>query len=163
MIARLMWFVAGGGVCALSLNVQEVHIRWAVFRYGVDERILRAVLRAENGPKGFEGGMNNVQATSPYSGDLAGYVDPTMPDGALQHGRLSRRIVRHVQRWVFTHPKRRDEWLWDFAHDYHGASKGPTGKDWLGTTDKAYYATLARVWSEERKAKGRAFAPFTAP
>lgn len=163
VIGRVVAFLVGFSAAALPLNVQEVHIRWAVFRYGVDESIMRAVLRVENGPKGFEAGMNNVPAVSPYTGDLPGYVDPTQPDGALQHGRLSRRIVRHVQRWVFDNPKRREEWLWDFAHAYHGAAKSPGGKDWLGTTDKAYYNTLARVWREERASKRKAFAPFTNP
>jgi hypothetical protein len=139
-------FLAGAALC-LPLDAQEVHIRWCVYRYGVDEGILRAVLQAENGPRGFEAGFNNAKVTSPYAGDPSGYCDPAMPDGCLQQARLSRRVVLHLQRWVFSDTKRREEWLWDFANDYHGAG---AGKDWLGHTDKDYYNLLSATWQRQR-------------
>lgn len=147
---------------ALSLDVQMVHIHWAVYRFNVEESIERACLRMENGRKGSEAGFNPiplVDSTNALSSDVASYADPTMPQGASQHARLARRIIRHTQRWIFDNPKRREEWLEEWAKSYLGGGKfrykDENGKEVVVTGDKAnylYYRELSKIWKQEREA-----------
>lgn len=140
------WFVVlmvlGASCLAQPLATQEVYIRWSVFRYQVNESFLRAVLRYENGCKGYEAGFNSIKNPDNKVADIASYADPTMPDGAIQQCRLSRRILSEVQEFVFSDPQRRNDFLVWWAAHYHCNGD-------LATEN--YSKELRQVFKEERE------------
>ena len=150
------FLLGGGAVWALPLADQDIYIRWAVLRYRVNEPLLRAVLRYENGRKGSEAGINPimgpVDSHNADAVDVAAYCDPTTPPGAEQHARLARRIVGHVQQWVFNDPWRRRQWLKDWSKDYHAGGPACTDEE-REAANREYYKRLAAVWAEERAKK----------
>lgn len=149
-LVRRLWFallVAGGTAWSVPLNEQEVYIRWARFRFGLTgkaECVMRAQLRLEDGPKGCEAGMKMAQPRSVYEADIQAYADPTMPDGAEQHSRLSRRILKSLQAWVLENPKRRAAWMEAYAAAYLRDAKGEGGM-----TNYEYFRLLQRLYNEE--------------
>lgn len=127
---------------AQPLATQEVYIRWSVYRYRVDEGFLRAVLRYESGCKGYEAGFNKIRDPLSPMSDPQSYSDPTMPDGAIQQCRLSRRILLEVQNFVFMDPQRRNDFLVWWAAHYH--CNGDVATD-------TYSKELKQVFKEERE------------
>jgi len=130
----------------VPLDEQLVYIRWVRFRYNLTdyaEDLLRAQLRKENGRRGSEAGMNPIRPTSyEHPGDPQAYADPTAPSGSEQHGRLARRILGDLQRWVLEDPQRRADFLiWYSARYLAGGKKA----DW------AYFRELQKIYKQERE------------
>lgn len=140
----LLLLLVCGVASTVSLEEQEVKIRWACWRYRVNEPLLRAVLRLENGKRGSEAGLNPVRPTSVYGNhDVQSYSDPTAPDGSEQHCRLARRIVWAAQEFIFKDEYTRLQFARFFARTYHSNSSDQNNMD--------YARLLLKVWSEERK------------
>jgi len=102
---------------ARPLGEQRPYIQWALYRYPVHAPLLIATLRYEDGRVGSEAGLNPVK-TFTYGSlmqDPQAYADPTMPDGALQHSRLARRIIMQTQEFVLDDQWRRNEFFKDLA------------------------------------------------
>lgn len=161
IVLATMLFIAGIAI-GLSLDRQEIQIKWAVYRYCVDESFLRAVLRFEDGRQGLEAGFDPIKWVNPKNKwqDIQAYSDPTMPEGAEQHCRLSRRLIIHLQHWVFNDEFRRREWLKEWAKNYHsgGDADYKEGRDF---NNRLYYQTLKTVWAEERlKIKTQTYKPI---
>jgi len=133
------------------LDSQDHLIRWAAYRYCVDEPWMRAMLRMENGRRGSEAGMNPVRVEGMHSGDVQAYCDPTAPCGAEQHGRLARRKIRHLIAWLNDQPQLQAEWLEDFTRDfYRGGNKSQTNKE-RRDANYAYFRTVQKLWFHERR------------
>jgi hypothetical protein len=121
----------------------------------VDEHLLRAALRYENGRAGLEAGIQDVRRLDEQNADAvdaAAFCDPTMPQGAAQHARLARMIVGSVQRWVFSDPWRRREWLKQWAKEYHAGGSAARTDEERAAANRKYSHDLAAVWAEERAA-----------
>lgn len=127
--AALLLILLPSLAAPLPLNVQEVHIRWARFRYNLNDRgesFIRAHLRLENGRKGSEAGLNPIRPQSYESrSDPQAYSDITAPNGTEQHGRLTRRLIRKLQEHVLDDPKRRAEFMIYWAQCMKAKSTPP--------------------------------------
>jgi len=136
---------------ALKLDKQAMNIRYARSRYGlIDEveALMRAQLRLENGRKGSEAGLNPIRPTSfRDKGDPQAYAD-LGPDGAEQHVRLARRMLRDLSRYVMRNAWSRKQFMKHYSARYLGRGKGPGGKSGKAGHD-AYYAELSKLYAAE--------------
>lgn len=102
---------------ARPLGEQRPYIQWALYRYPVHAPLFIATLRYESGRVGSEAGLNPVKMFTygSLTQDPQAYADPTMPDGALQHSRLARRIILQTQEFVLDDQWKRNEFFKDLA------------------------------------------------
>jgi hypothetical protein len=137
----------------VPLNEQELFIRIAKFRYNLQlqtEALMRAQLRLENGRKGSEAGLNKITPNRfLHPGDPQAYSDAWAADGAEQHIRLARRILKEMQREVFRDKATRTRFLVRYAANYlRGGNKARSKKDKAAENWK-YYESLEKIWQEE--------------
>lgn len=149
----------------LPLNEQEVVIRWSRFRYNLTdhgEAFLRTILRKENGRKGSEAGLNPHTPTSfEHRGDPQAYADITAPEGSEQQTRLTRRIYRDLQDFVFQDPQRRAGFLVYFSGRYlAGGLKAKTAKA-RRKENWDYFRSIQTIFKQEREhVAGRVYNPL---
>ena len=129
-------------LAASSFDEHQVFIKWATFRYRVNEPFFRSVLQYESGPKGYEAGMNTPHDFEGEVADAAGYCDPTTPEGACQYGRLARRIVNETQEYIFSNPELRADFCKWWATRYYNRT---------AQENRTYARELLKVYREERK------------
>ncbi len=150
----VLLLVLATNAIALPLNEQEIFIRYCEFRYNlIDEAVvlLRAQLRLENGRRGSEAGLNTITPTSyDHPGDPQAYSDYG-PLGSEQHVRLTRRILKDLQKFILNDPKLRRRFLIRYAANYlRGGLKAKNDEE-RGAANWQYFESLDKISAEERE------------
>lgn len=165
LIAAMVLVLMAPTAAGLPLDEQAVVIRWARFRYNLTdqgEAFLRTILRKENGRKGSEAGLNPHTPTSfEHHGDPQAYADITAPEGSEQQTRLTRRIVRDLQDFVFNNPKRRVDFLIYFAEGYLAGGLEAKSEKARRKENWNYFRSIQQIVKQERGyVAGRVYNPI---
>jgi hypothetical protein len=122
-------------VSEFVVSTDEVRLRAVVLLLGVDEALVRAGKRQENGRPGYEYGARDgcLQAV---------FANPCLPEGSIQYAKYAMAHIVAMQQFILRNPFMRREYLRYFAKFYHSSGNEQT--------DLQYAATLQSLWYEER-------------
>jgi len=116
------------------ISNDEVKMRAVVLMFGVDEALIKAGKRLENGGPGYEFGAKADCMLSVYG-------NPCLPEGSLNYAKYAMAHIVAMQRFILRDPYLRREYFKYFAVFYHAGSE---------VENNEYRRTLQACWLEER-------------